>query len=182
MPQFWNDINDPGVFKRKTDDRKSSKPVKYESDQPAKETKQEPEVKLVSAEWEEGPEGFQFNKKCNLKITTEFLKETFRKKLTCNLFVVYNGAEEDLNHLVDAELEADGTATAQMTLYYGQGYYKAAQENPAATCQYKARISHPTAVGDLESELLDMPQCMKVDFMGVALNLGRPFVNIMPLF
>lgn len=107
---------------------------------------------------------FAARNKCSLKITAEFIKETFRKKLTCNLFTVYNSAEEDLNHSIDAER----TARVQMTLYYGQDYFKALQDNPEAKCRYKAKIRHPTAVKDLENALLDMPAYMAVDFIEIA--------------
>jgi len=168
MAQTWNDINDPGVYKSPVEKPEKNQHVDYKTDQPVKNEKQEPEVKLVSATWEPGEAGLEFNKKCTLNIKAEFLKETFRKKITCSLFVLYNGNEEDVKHKVDAYLDNDGNAKTEMTLYYGNEYYDAAQENPEATCQYKAKIEHPTATAVLESELLDMPQCMAVDFVEIA--------------
>jgi len=168
MAQAWNDINDPGVYKSPAEKSGKARPVDYEGEQPVKNEKQEPEVKLVSAQWAPGEAGLEFNKKCTLNIKAEFLKETFRKKITCSLFVLYNGNEEDVKHKVDAYLDNDGNAKADITLYYGNEYYDAAQKNPEATCQYKAKIEHPTATAVLESDLLDMPQCMTVDFVEIA--------------
>ena len=168
MAQTWNDINDPGVYRSPVEKTGKTKPVDYQTDKPEKNEKQEPEVKLVSATWEPDGDGLEFNKKCTLNIKAEFLKETFRKKITCSLFVLYNGNEEDVKHKVDAYLDTDGNAKADMTLYYGNEYYDAAQENPEATCQYKAKIEHPTATAVLESDLLDMPVCMAVDFVEIA--------------
>jgi hypothetical protein len=156
MPESWHDINDPGFFKPKREEPNRAKPVEYEAGGRV-EPGQGPEVRLIIATWEPGPDGFQFNKKCLLKIKAEFLKETFRKKLTCSLFAIYEGTEYDLNHQADAQLEDDGTATAQLTLYYADAYYHALQDDPAVTCQYMAKVTHPTATGDLESALLDMP-------------------------
>jgi outer membrane protein OmpA-like peptidoglycan-associated protein len=167
MSQSWHDINDPGGFIPKSSEAKNSKIVDMEPIQQTAKPAQEPEVKLISADWE-SESGFCFNEKCTLKITAEFLKPTFRKNLTCNLFVIFNDVEEDVKHQVDAYLEADGTATAQMTLFYGNAYYDALQKDPKATCRYKAKIKHPTAVNDLESSLLDMPESITVDFIEIA--------------
>jgi hypothetical protein len=119
MAQPWHDINDPGGFSGKNETQKSSKAVEVESIQPEAAEKQEPEVKLISAQWDPGSEGFEFNKKCGLKITAEFLRETFRKKVTCSLFSMYEGVEEDLNHQVETELDAEhqGTTGGSMTLH-----------------------------------------------------------------
>ena len=168
MPQSWHDINDPGFFKPQSNAAKGAQSVEREAVTPEGAPKQEPEVKLISAKWEEGAEGCQFNKKAGVKITAEFLKETPRRKISCGLFVVYDGQEEDLNHRVDAELEDDGTASAEMTLYYGHGYYNALPENPEATCQYKVKVMHPTGTAELESELLGMPKAMGIDFIEIA--------------
>jgi len=168
MAKAWNDINDPGVYKSPAEKPGKNQPVDYKTDQPVKNEKQKPEVKLVSATWAPGDDGLEFNKKCTLNIKAEFLKETFRKKITCSLFVLYNGNEEDVKHKVDAYLDNNGNAKTEMTLYYGNEYYDAAQENPEATCQYKAKIEHPTATAVLESDLLDMPVCMAVDFVEIA--------------
>jgi outer membrane protein OmpA-like peptidoglycan-associated protein len=168
MPQSWHDINDHGFFKPQSDAAKGARPLEPEAEAPQEDPKREPEVKLISAKWEQGAEGFQFNKKAGVKITAEFLKETPRRKISCGLFVVYDGQEEDLNHRVDAELEDDGTAGAQVTLYYGNGYYNALPEKPDATCQYKVKLTHPTGTAELESEPLEMPAKMTVDFIEIA--------------
>jgi hypothetical protein len=170
MPQSWNDINDPGVFKPIKSGGASSQATEYATDKLSEKPKDEQEVKLVSAEWEEGPEGFQFNKKCNVKISAEFLKETIRKKVTCQLFVVFDGQEEDLSHTVDADLDDDGCAKAEVTLYYGNAYYNALQENPDATCQYKVKVAHSTAKAELESAHLEMPKGQKKSIV-VRLNI-----------
>jgi hypothetical protein len=168
VAELWHDINDPGAFAGKPEPEESTSAAETEQTGQESPEKQEPEVKLVSAVWEVRETGFEFNKKCNLKVSAEFLKETFRKKITCQLFVVFNGQEEDLHHQVDAELGDDGAATVEMTLYYGNDYYNALPDNPEALCQYKAKVTHPTATAELESALLDMPPCMAVDFIEIA--------------
>jgi len=170
MQSSWHDINTPGRFSHSKGGRKEPEPVDIEPTQNAPKPRQEAEVKLVSATWEPGPEGHQFNKKSTLKIKAEFLKETGRKRIICSLFVVYNGAEEDLKHQVEAFLDSEGNATAQMTLFYGEAYSKALKENPSAICQYKAKIKHSTAVKELTSEPLEMPcvEKLKVNFVEVA--------------
>jgi hypothetical protein len=178
MSQSWHDINDPGGFKRNADNATSSRPVEYEPLQSVQTPQQEPEVRFVSAQWEAGTEGFQFNKKCTLKIKAEFLKETFRKKVTCALFVTFNGEKEDLHHEVDAFLENDGTAATQMTLYYGNAYYNALQEKPGATCEYKAKITHPTAVDDFESAVLEMPGDLKYFRLTLKDEYGGAMANV----
>jgi hypothetical protein len=157
MSQSWHDINDPGFFKPKAKESPSARTLDNDASAMDIMPKQEPEIKLVSATWKEGAEGYEFNKKCSINIKAEFLKETSRRKITCRLFLVYDGQEEDLNHQVGADLEDDGTANAEMTLYYGNAYYYALQENPEATCEYKVKVTHPTASAELESEPLDMP-------------------------
>jgi hypothetical protein len=158
MPQEWNDINNSSVFRRKKEGNTGPKPVEFEYEPVDEKPDEGSEVRLISAQWEKGSDGYQFNKSAKLNIAVEFLKETFRKKVTCRLFVVYNGSEEDVNHQVDTELNDDGTAVASMKLYYGKEYFDALQDDPKAICSYKAVITHPTASSDLESELLEMPQ------------------------
>jgi hypothetical protein len=182
LSQAWHDINDPGFFGPKEKGPGETKPVDDGGDCREDQRGQSPEVRLISAAWEPGREGFQFNKQCDLKITAEFLKETFRKKLSCGLFVMFEGTEYDLNHQVDAQLDDNGTATARMTLYYADAYFNSLQDNPAATCQYKAKVTHPTAKGDLESELLEMPKAVgdwiELELQDEAGNplAGEPFI------
>jgi outer membrane protein OmpA-like peptidoglycan-associated protein len=168
MLSAWHDINAPSFSLGKSKASKQNTPI----DEPASDnpSQKESEVRLVSASWEAGEKGFAFNEKCNLLIKAEFIKPTKRKKVTCELFAVYNGTEENLSHQVEAYLNDAGKATAEMTLYYGNAYHEALQQNPAATCSYRAKITHSTAVSVLESELLEMPHVnrLSVDFVEVA--------------
>jgi hypothetical protein len=169
MSPNWHDINQPGGFPLGAQKKKQSAPPPVQEQAPAQRSDRH-EVRLKSATWKPGPDGFAFNKKCTLAIQAEFLEETIRTRVRAELFVVYDGVEEDLSHQVEAHLDSDGNASAELTLYIGDAYNRARRTDPAAVCQYKARITHGAAPAPLDSELLEMPRIEKlaVDFVEVA--------------
>jgi hypothetical protein len=125
------------------------------------------EVELLEGTWHEGEEGFQFNKKCKVWVKANFLKETTRKKVTIDTYIIYNDEEESLGQQVETPLNDDGIAEAEVMLYYGDKYSKALQQDPNAQCQYKFKANHSTAKTELESELLEMPQSPSITFREV---------------
>jgi hypothetical protein len=169
MATAWHDINDPGVFRRSPASPARAEPA--DSADSAAPQKKEPEVKLVSATWDPGKEGFEFNKKCNLLIKAQFLKPTTRKRVLCDLFVTYDGAEENLNSQVEAFLDDSGNAKAEFTLYYGDAYNRALETKPDAHCLYTAKVKHSSAPAELVSEQLDMPQAQGKGVFKVRLNI-----------
>jgi len=148
----WHSINDLYLVKSP---QKGAAKTQDVDDEPKKKA-EDPEVRLSDGIFLEGDDGFQFNKKCKVKVKVDYLKKTNRKKVTFKLFVVYNGETEDLAHQAEG-YEEDGFAQAEMTLFYGDKYSKALQKDPAAKCSYTFKASHSKGEKEIESELLDMP-------------------------
>jgi hypothetical protein len=183
MAEAWHDINEPGAFVR-NEPGEASAQVSPAEDPPAQtRQEQQAEISLTSAQWEKGPDGYAFNAKCCLSISARILQPTVRRRLQVKLYVVFNGAEEDLGGAVYVNLLDDGSARAELTLFYGNAYYDALAADPSATCQYKAVITHPGASSALSSPLLDMPAARKVfrltlkdEFGGALANTAYRFV------
>lgn len=130
---------------------------------------QEYDVELKSCKWIPGNGGFQFNKQCKIQIIGKFLKPTSVKKVIIDTFVIYDGDEEDLGQQVEAYLDEDGIAEAEVVLYYGEAYANALTDNPEAKCSYKFRASNRKCKKDIESDLLDLPidMILEVDVVEV---------------
>ena len=170
MTTEWHDINDPGYFCRPPrSDQQSQAPTLQTETEGTKKKNDEPEVKLLSASWVAGTEGFQFNKKCKLQVKAEFLTQTIRKRVSISTYVVFNNEEEDLRQTVSAMIDDNGIAEAELTLYYGETFHAALCDDPAVTCEYKAVASHPKGVKEITSEILPMPQAKKAG--GAALRI-----------
>lgn len=135
-------------------------------DEPAQKQDDGPEVRLSDGTFLPGDDGYQFNKKCKVQVSVEYLKKTSRKKVTFKLFSVYNHEEEDLGHQVEG-YEKDGVAEAEVTLFYGDTYNEALKNDPSATCQYKFKASHSKGEKEIESEALEMPQNQQAQNSGV---------------
>jgi hypothetical protein len=172
MPKQWHDINEPGFFRIAQADNSQVRTAytkntqSYISDSyedPAQTPTQDssPEVKLSNPEFVEGEEGFQFNKKCQVRVKVEYLKETFRKKVTFSLFSEFNGEIQDMNHVVEGE-EDNGSAEATVCLYYNDAYYKNSQNDPTAKVNYFFKASHPRGK-EIESPRLAMPVDTEVE-------------------
>ena len=156
------------------DKKKKEKPESYtkprfrqfahSDDEEPPEEKVEPEVRLFDGTFHEGEDSFHFNKKCKIRIQAEFLKYTTRTRVFFDTFVIFNGEEENLFQQVEAFIKKDkGYAEAEIMLYYGEKYYQALIDDPAAKCKYFFRAKHNTGEKIVESELLEMPQSETID-------------------
>ena len=47
------------------------------------------EIELLKGTWLEGADGFQFNKKCKVRVEGKFLKKTNRTRVTINTFSTF---------------------------------------------------------------------------------------------
>lgn len=126
------------------------------------------EVRLYDGVFEEIEEGagFQFNKKCRIKVKVDLPKgSTDRKKVTFNTIVSFDGEEEDLCQTLEGfieEVKSEGDkkqyqAVAEMNLFYGEKYYKAWLQDNTVKCFYKFRATHPNTKSSVESSELTMP-------------------------
>ncbi len=123
------------------------------------------EVQLLEGTWHEGEDGFQFNKKCKVRVKAKFLKKTSRKKVTIDTYVEFDGELEDLGQQVEAFLNDDGIAETEVMLFYGDKYSNALQQNPDAKCRYNFKAKHCAAKKELESEKLEMPASHKANLI-----------------
>ncbi len=157
MTDAWRDVNDVGFSVGKQKEKKPEpKPVDVD-DGPQTIEKDEPEVKLSNGVFIEGPDGFNFNKKCSIQVNAKLLKETSRKKISFKTFVIFDGEEEDLGQPLEGFISDDGIAKADMMLFYGDKYSQAIGDDPEAKCYYKFKANHPKGTGEIESEELEMP-------------------------
>ncbi len=178
MPEEWHDINDPGFFKV-TKPKEESEPKECVTDGAETTTEEAPEeVKLSEPQFLEGGEGFQFNKKCRVKVKVEYLKETPMKKVTFSLFSDYNGEVQDMQHTADG-FESDGAAEAEMTLYYNDAHYNDYSNDPAVKVDYFFKASHPRAK-EIESPKLTMPKpigpAKRVRMVGMLFDANKCFL------
>jgi outer membrane protein OmpA-like peptidoglycan-associated protein len=179
VAEEWSDINDPGVFK-------SVKPLKKspvlecitDAVEPALENTSEEEVTLSDPQFFKGDEGFQFNKKCRVRVKVDYLKETFRKQMTFALFSEYNGEVQDMQHAVNGE-EQDGVAEAEITLYYNEAHYNDFCNDPSITVDYFFKASHPRGT-EIESPRLTMPRdegaAKRVRMVGMLFDSDKCFL------
>ena len=150
----WHDINSPGVFRPQ--DREC---VSSQAEEPAEESSQQggSEVRFIDGSWVKPAEGFRFNESCTVRVKAEYLVFSMRTRVTFNLFVRYNGQEEDLRNEVAAHLDDNCEAEAQVKLFYGDKYYRDLQRDPSVTCEYLFRVTHSRGANVFTSEPLAMP-------------------------
>jgi len=167
MEKVWNDVNLPGFSKGKGRQESEVKFVSgVENESAVDDTPPDPEVKILKAEWVEGPQGFQYNAPCYADVTVEFLKETIRKKLTAKLFGIYDGKEEDMSQIVQGFID-EKTNIARIEInklwFVNNEYYYAWQKTPSTPCQYILKnISHSRGANTIDSPKLDMPPKSKL--------------------
>ena len=158
------DINSPGYGPRSSTQH-NSKPkhiTGLESNtgvQP--EMPPEPEVRLISAEWKPGSEGFEYNKPCTLEVRGEYLKKTIRVRVTGQLYGTYNGEEYDLLQEVEGFLEKDtGIAKLELKhLWFIDKHYQVWRDDRSVPCSYRIKeISHSRGENTIESPVLEMPR------------------------
>ncbi|MDG5815206.1 hypothetical protein QA601_08955 [Chitinispirillales bacterium ANBcel5] len=159
----WSVAPPPVKRKESKKEDQPEEPPKFitgvEGDQ-TNEEPPEPEVRLLSAEWIPGPNGFCHNDQCFLKVNAEFLKETIRVKLRGKLFCTFDGEEEDLCQEVTGELDSDGTALINIEhlWFVGNRHYNAWRKDPMTPCSYSIKnISHTRGENTINSPVLEMP-------------------------
>jgi hypothetical protein len=166
MSEPWRDINDPGFFRPvKKVEKKPSAPYLTDTVQTEQEDKSL-EVNLSNPVFIKGDEGFEFNKKCGVQVSVEFLKPTARKKVTFKLFSVYKDEEQDM-HCQAEGFEQGGIAKADLTLFYNDAHYNDYCDDPSATLDYFFKASHSTG-NEVESPRITMP-CNPTDVHRVRL-------------
>jgi hypothetical protein len=155
MAEEWRNIND--MYYRKVEkEEPKTKQVETEEEAPAK--KEEPEIQLVKGTWISEDEELDFNKDCTAKIEAKFLKETKKKKVSLNAFVVFKNEEEDLGQTKDVVLKDDGTGEVPFSLFYGEKYKEAIEKDPDDNlCHYIFKAKGENCTEELESEKLEMP-------------------------
>jgi hypothetical protein len=176
--QEWHDINDPGFLKI-AKPQEASAPKGYVTDatiMPPKDTADE--VKLSEPKFLEGEEGFEFNKKCSVRVKVDYLKETFRKKVTFSLFSDYKGEVQDMHHTVDGD-EESGVAEAPVTLYFNDAHYPDYCSDPSTTVDYFFKATHPRGK-EIESPRLTMPhvedKAKRVRLVGMLFDANKCFL------
>ena len=80
-------------------------------DSSRKDTNNKYEVELQKGTWLEGAEGFQFNKKCKVRVEGKFLKKTNRTRVSINTFSTFRDeknnedVKEPLGQTIETNLE-----------------------------------------------------------------------------
>ena len=155
MGKEWRDIND--MYYRKVEKKEpEAKPVEPEEKPPEK--KEEPEIQLIKGSWTSAEEDLDFNKDCTAKIEAKFLKETKKRKVTLDAFVIFKNQEESLGQVKDVILGDDGTGEVPISLFYGEKYKEAVEKDPDDNlCHYIFRANGDNCAEELESDKLEMP-------------------------
>jgi hypothetical protein len=158
----WNDINLPSFSSAKKSQNDGKGLITGVGDQDSIEDAPENQVRIISAEWVPGPEGFQYNKECFLDVKAEYLKETIRARIIGNLFGTYNGIEEDLNQVVEGFIDKE-TGIARIKIknlwFVNLDHYKAWLEKKSTPCKYSIKnISHSRGENVIDSEILELPR------------------------
>jgi hypothetical protein len=159
MTQSWNDINDPGAFRKK--EPKSAEKAVSRSDAVRPAEKPEDEVRLISAKWVPGPDGFACNEQCFLEVKAQFLKPTIRSKIQGNLFGIYNGIEHDLSQAITGDIDKE-TQIARMEIpklwYVNDDHYNAFVNDKTTPSSYLIKgISHSRGANEIDSPALELP-------------------------
>lgn len=178
MPREFHDINEPGCFFAKgTGQPEDKQPVTSVDDTGIQqEDKPEPEVRLISAEWKPGPDGFTHNKHCFLDIQTEFLpgkEKTVRLRVRGKLFCIRNGIEYDLSEEFEGFISRK-TGVARLEIrnlwFIDDDHYNAWLDDPNTPCTYQVKnIFHSRGQNEIDSPELEMPVSKKhaVDFVEI---------------
>lgn len=135
-----------------------------ELDEPDQEEKPEPEVRLLSAQWKPGPEGYQYNKQCFLEVKTEYIKKTARARIRGKLYGIFNGVEEDMLQDVEGFIDNDNKALLDIKkLWFVDDHYRAWKKDKTTPVQYKIKeISHSRGENVIDGPVLEMPYSGKI--------------------
>ncbi len=137
----WHDINSPGFAFGFQDDDTQPQSAVTDVEPSVERIKERPHVRLIAADsWEEGPNGFAYNEECSLVVNGKFLREeTVYKRVIGELFVEYDGEEEDCRYACEGFLDADGLAKLSVKLFFHEKHYRAWRQNPDTPCTYIVR-------------------------------------------
>jgi hypothetical protein len=155
MPNQFNDINLPGFARSVEDVPPQEEPVEETEESP------EPEVRLISAEWQPGPKGFLYNEQCFLDVKAEFLKPTIRTRICGKLFGTYQNEEVDQSYTVEGFINRD-TGIARMNVihvwFVNNTHYEEWKLNKRVKAQYIIKdITHSRGENNIDSPVLKMP-------------------------
>jgi peptidoglycan hydrolase-like protein with peptidoglycan-binding domain len=167
----WNDINNVGFSSGRTNEIPENRVVTGVEEDDSVQEECEPEMRLISAVWEPGPNGFNYKEKCILVVKGEYLKKTIRARIRGKLFGIYNGEEVDLSYEVEGFVDKQ-TSLARMVIkslfFVNNDHYFAWQKdkNVAATYMIKG-IFHSRGENTLDSPSLEIPATVTiiVDFI-----------------
>jgi len=185
MTQKFHDINSPGysfvINKESSKEKKRNTGV--DESKPVEKKKEDLEVRIISAEWKPGPNGYLYNEQCFLDVQTEFLpgkEKTIRHRIRGKLFGIFNGQEFDLSQEVVGFIESK-TGIAQLEikrLWFIDDHYSEWLKDPQTPCKYKIKnIFHSLGENKMDSPELDMPAEMKtlvefVEIPDITFNIG----------
>lgn len=176
MARGFHDINSPGYsFGKKKEEPKKKRNTGIDDSEPVEKKKEEPVVRIISAEWKPGSKGFQYLEQCFLDVQTEFLpgkEKTIRLRIRGNLFGTYNGQEFDLSQEVEGFIDRKtGIARLEIKkLWFIDDHYPEWQKDSQAPCTYKIKdIFHSLGENTIDSPELSMPT-----------NTFRTHLNIHP--
>ena len=178
MAREFHDINDPGFSfgKKKEEPKEEKRNTGIDDSGPIEKKKEEPEVRILSAEWKPGPKGFQYLEQCFLDVQTEFLpgkEKTIRLCIRGKLFGSYNGQEFDLSQEVEGFIDRK-TGIARLVikkLWFIDDHYPEWQKDPQTPCKYKVKgIFHSLGEYTVDSPELEMPAAsdISVDYIEIA--------------
>ena len=148
MSDSWHDINDPGFFVKPKSDAPEKKGAAADESSNQKE-KAGAIATLSDAKFVVPDKGVAFNEKCPARVSVAYKETTSQTRVTFKLFCTYNGNKQDLKHKADAN-ESDGTAGAQLTLFYPDDY----QDGPV---DYFFTAEHARGDKAVESPKLTLP-------------------------
>lgn len=165
MAKEFHDINEPGYSfgKKKEEPKEKKRNTGIDDSEPVEKKKEEPEVRIISAEWKPGPKGFQYLEQCFLDVQTEFLpgkEKTIRLRIRGKLFGSYNGQEFDLSQEVVGYIDRKtGIARLEIKkLWFMDDHYPDWQKDPKTPCAYRIKgIFHSLGENVIDSPDLEMP-------------------------
>jgi len=164
----WHDVNDPGSFSFRTKKTVEKKVNEYSAEDlfdysPIPKEKVFKEIKFNHLNWIPGSVGFQFNHDAIVSVSASYLAKTSNRKITGELFVIYNGVEENLRCTSSSHLDDKGNANLNFKLYYGEHFYKDFKNDPSLKCKYICKVKHKTT-DIFTGDPLEMPAIQTVNF------------------
>jgi len=159
VADFFGDVNLPAAsFGKK--EQETEQRVEAVEDEPVGQEPTAPEVRLISAEWKPGLEGFQYLQQCFLEVRAEFLKQTVRTRLRGRLYGRYAGQETDLSQELEGFIDRK-TGIARMEikrLWFIDEHYPKWEEDKSTPCEYIVKgIFHSCGENTIDSPVLEMP-------------------------